>query len=195
MKTQNELTPGTHGGYGPEYNKKNPMPRTKIDAFFEEFPWLQTSLSLRISQIYVSRIEPSILEYRPMQKKHWFYEDDYEVMRFLDKEGLHLKSLHPWENKTVGEFIHCYLEEFRERVSYILSTFRYTNAAIIYKSPKGISIPKWIEKLIADEKAKIHAEVEAIDAEYVMPKLPEGPPNRVIKPREYESSGRFSNYE
>jgi len=47
----------------------------------------------------------------------------------------------------------------------------------------------WLEKLIADERfLKIHAEVEAIDAEYERPEKPKFLDRGTI------SSGRFSEY-
>ena len=150
------------------------MPRPKIDGHFGEFSWLKKFVSPRISQIYISRIDPILLDYRPITKKHWFKEDEHEIILFLDGNGKHLTSVAHWENVTVGEHMNMkeFSKEFLTQIAFVLSTFTYTDAAIIYKSPAGISVPKWIEKQIADEKAKIHAEVEAIDAEYTPPTPP-----------------------
>lgn len=50
------------------------MPRTKIEAFLKEFPWVQTLLNEHrklwknpISQVYVSVVEPSLWDYFPMR--------------------------------------------------------------------------------------------------------------------------------
>jgi len=146
-----------------------PMSKTKIDAFFEEFPWLNDFVSDRYDKsFYVSRVEPALLEYRPIKRdiSPWPLRAEwvYEHLRFLDKKG-GLTSLRFLETITIGEQIDRFSKEIAKKISYILSDFSYTKAVIIYKSPKGFSIPAWIEMLVAQEKAKIHAEVESIDAE------------------------------
>lgn len=175
------------------YLKTYAMKHIKIDGFFEEFPWLDKYLSNRyeIGQLYVSRIEPSILELQRLERTvlcgNWFFSEK-SIMRerilFLDERG-EMIAIVEEVGETVGDAIHRISAFNAKRIAFIVSFFQYTDAVIIYKSPAGISVPKWIEKQIADEKAMFHAEVEAIDAEYTPPKPLEGPPNRVAKPSEY----------
>jgi hypothetical protein len=161
------------------------------EGFFEEFSFLRKFIYVLSSlpkspprQYYVSRIESSLLNYRPMEKKiiPVFGNTMYEYIWLLREDDSVINSSLDWD---IGRMIKRIPPEEREEIAFILSGFAYTNAMIIYKSPAGISVPKWIEKQIAYEKAKIHAEVEAIDAEYELPKPPEGPPNQKAKSGEY----------
>lgn len=164
------------------------MPHIKIDAFFEEFPWLWKKVSDSEHykhSYYVSRVDQSILDYRPMcMNRAWipFREDwDSEYLRFLNKNGEQLTCLTYIDDKTVGDYIEHFPKMFTEEISFILSYMEYTNTVIIYKPPKGICIPAWIETLIAREKALLKNEISAIDDELEHPRPPEGPPNRIIK--------------
>jgi len=142
------------------------------EGFLEEFSFLRKFIYVLSClpkspphQYYVSRIESSLLGYRPMklQTIPVFGKTIYEYVWLLSEDGSAIDVVNGY---TIGEAINGLSPKSREEISFVLSGFAYTNAMIIYKSPAGISVPKWIEKQIAAEKAKIHAEVEAIDEEY-----------------------------
>ena len=156
--------------------------RLMEEGFFEEFPFLRKFIYILSClpkspphQYYVSRIESSLLNYRPIQLQMipFFGKTTYEYVWFLSEKGgvIDVGAGDCW---TIGEVISRLSPKSSEEIAFVLSGFAHTNAMIIYKSPAGISVPKWIEKQIADEKEKIHAEVEAIDAEYKIPEPPEG---------------------
>jgi hypothetical protein len=158
-----------------KFFREKTMEQTKINGFFEEFNWLDRHLNRNVGQIYISKIEPSLLRYQLMRlidilwKPFPVKEEIFEEFYLLDKSGETIISLASFLPTLYDAFDDFLLEEVANEVVFAISYWSYTNAAIIYKSPKGISVPKWIEKQIADEKAKIHAEVEAIDAEYEKP--------------------------
>lgn len=167
------------------------MTHSKIDAFFEEFPWLKNFVDTTYyKSFYVSRVEPALLEYQPIKRNvsSWPFCQEwvYELLVLLDKEGDVITILFDLKNKTVGEHIEILPRVSREKISYVVSRFGYTNAVIIYKPPKGFSIPEWIEALKEEEKAKMRAEIAEIDKEgenlllKKIPPKPEFPPNRIF---------------
>ncbi|MCX6735476.1 MAG: hypothetical protein NTZ13_00115 [Candidatus Parcubacteria bacterium] len=77
-------------------------------------------------------------------------------------------------------------EELAERIVYLLSYFKYTETAIIYKTQKGYSVPEWIKAQIERERLQFKKEVEAIDREgedvrQGKPLKPEFPKSRTFK--------------
>ena len=163
-----------------KYKKIEPMSRVQIKGYLEEFgEWLEfwtracawSPYSIR--RYYTSRLEPSILEHQPERvniswnplKKEWVTEKIVLIGKNTSSPIMGVR--HEGEivayPKTIGEAINEYPNP--KEITHIFSYWGHTNAAIIYKSPQGVSVPEWIEELIAREKAKIHAEVEAIDAE------------------------------
>lgn len=168
------------------------MPLEKIEAFFEEFPWVLRYVDGQpVKRVYVSRIEPAFLDYKPlmvsMGKGGYYLEDIF----LLDKDGkgvvreveeivYHRKYFlfgprvgrPEWrrigcsvsKDTTVGNSL-CSLKTEAEKVCFALSYCKYTEAVIIYKSPKGFSIPGWIKQKIAAEVDAFRKECVEIDAE------------------------------
>ncbi|MCK9352293.1 MAG: hypothetical protein M0P76_05930 [Candidatus Pacebacteria bacterium] len=175
-----------------ELKRWSHMSHSQIKGYLEEFGgWLQywtrtvAWSPYSIDRYYTSRLEPEILEHKPERvriswspfKPEWEKWDTEKII-LIGKTTFKVLGVH-YEGemvdylKTVGETIDGYPN--KEEITHIFSYWKHTNAAIIYKSPQGISVPDWIEKLVAKEKAKIHAEVEAIDAEYTAQELPLSP--------------------
>jgi len=166
-----------HDEYVKRLEKWKEEGRLIEEGFLEEFSFLRKFIYVLSClpkspphQYYVSRIESSLLGYRPMELQTIpiFGKTEYEHVWFFSEDGRFIDSARGW---AIGEAIGELSPEKSEKIAFILSGFSYTNAMIIYKSPAGISVPKWIEKQIAAEKAKIHAEVEAIDEEYKRPEI------------------------
>jgi len=65
-------------------------------------------------------------------------------------------------------------------IAFAVSYFPITQAIIIYKSPKSVSLPAWIETLKERERALLKNEISAIDDELEHPRPPECPPNRIF---------------
>jgi hypothetical protein len=45
--------------------EQNKMPRTKVEAFLAEFPWVKDYASGPINQVHVSRVTPELTKYEP----------------------------------------------------------------------------------------------------------------------------------
>ncbi|MFA6566389.1 MAG: hypothetical protein WCT48_06605 [Candidatus Paceibacterota bacterium] len=197
MKTQKDLLPKSkYNGCGMEkYEKIEPMSRVQIKGYLEEFGgWLPLWARMcawspySIRRYYTSRLEPEILDHQPERvniswnpfKREWVTEKIVLIGKIGSSPiiGDSYRGEMVVYPKTIGEAISEYPNP--KEITHIFSYWRHTNAAIIYKSPQGISVPEWIEELIAREKAKIHAEVEAIDDELEHPRPPECPPNRIF---------------
>ncbi|MCX6739138.1 MAG: hypothetical protein NT098_03765 [Candidatus Parcubacteria bacterium] len=183
MKTQKEIVNVQENiGQGP-----GSMPQTKIDAFLEEFPLVRNYLkNVPIKQVYVSKIEPALLNYTPRLVNvapFWHLRPDWqeEQIIFFDQDG---NTLHEIKlGIKIGSSLKCMDAELAERIVYLLSYFKYTETVIIYKSPKGYSVPGWIKAQIASERLQFKKEVEAIDqeGEDVRQGKPLMPKNRLIK--------------
>ncbi len=170
------------------------MPQTKIDAFLEEFSFVRSYLkNVPIKQVYVSKIEPALLNYAPrlVNTAHfWHLLTDWkeEQIIFFDEDG---NALHEIKlGVKIGGSLKCMNEELAERIVYLLSYFKYTETAIIYKSPKGYSVPEWIKAQIEIGRLQFKKEVEAIDREgddvrRGKPLKPEFPKSRTFKESEY----------
>ena len=85
-----------------------PMPQTKIDAFFKEFPWLIKYTSPQVAKcLYVKRVERSILTQYPCTATEVFLREDFFIgkeyhhleatVRFLDESGNELLQVGRWE--------------------------------------------------------------------------------------------------
>lgn len=169
------------------------MPTTKIKAFLREFPWVNDYIDGGICQVYVSRVEPELF-YRKLKyvdvgglegaalvfEKAFLLDENHELVS-LEKEGFYYRKKYFFFGpnilckrtiKITGEVkntsIKSVLDKMGERaesVYYILSYWEHTGGVIVYKSPKGMSIPEWIEKQIASERANFQKELAEIDAE------------------------------
>ena len=93
-----------------------PMPQTKIDAFFKEFPWLIKYTSPQVAKcLYVKRVECSILTQYPNTATEVVPNDDpifgygpYDLeatVRFLDESGNELLQVGRWELVTPAKVI------------------------------------------------------------------------------------------
>ncbi len=151
------------------------MPSTKIQGFLNEYPWVKKYVKGDIVQVHVARIDPSILtrDLERVETSLDPFSSDlrYEQAFLLDSDGELVDSVTestimvhkywlfgPKVTKTflykVSGFVYrdsiqnrlCRLGEQAKRVQYILSYYPHaTNAVILHKSPKGISVPEWIQ--------------------------------------------------
>ncbi len=171
------------------------MPQTKIQAFLEEFPWIRKHVGRPITQAYVSRIAPQLLE-QVLQRYDICpvpQETDYvsEYAFLLDKDGQRVDSeteemIHrkkyfffgPVETKKKARTVLgvvsprssiqsrlCELGKKAQSVHFILSYSEYTHAVIVYKQPQGMTIQDWVRSQIEAEKAQIKSACAEIDAE------------------------------
>lgn len=179
MLTQEELSRNQGGGSGIPKS----MPPTKIKAFLEEFPWIEKLVKKPITQVYVSKVEPLFLNYSPemldgdlILSLFFGFKSMCENIYLLDKEGKiiitdaerHRKKYFifgPIISKIKkffsvvrqGSTIYSALEELGEKanlVHFIVSYYEYTEAVIVYKLPKGISMLEWIQNEIESDKTK-----------------------------------------
>ena len=189
MITQQRLI-DNQGGYSDVFPES--MPATKIDAFLEEFPWVNKYIKGPICQVYVSRIELKLLD-RMLHKidvgfldAEYIYEEAYlldenkeMVVSETEKEYYRRKYLFFGPKvlrkrtiKTIGKVVDTSigavmweLGEKAQSVHYILSYYRYTGGVIIYKSPKGIPITEWVRNETDSERVKFQETLKKIDAE------------------------------
>lgn len=191
MITQQTLI-DRQGGYidvPPEH-----MPSTKINAFLEEFPWVKKYIKEPICQVYVSRIEPDLLDrllcridVGMLFESQYLYEEAYlldenkelvvlkEERKYFRKRYLFFgsKILCKRTIRIVGKVVADTsirsvmrrLGEKAQSVHYILSYYSYTSGVIIYKSPKNIPIADWVRNKTASEKASFQKTLAEIDAE------------------------------
>ncbi len=154
------------------------MPKLKIDAFFEEFPWLGHYVPRQgVQKVFVSRMEQEILTLRA--KRGLFYPMPDEKLLLLDKDGKsiatvaveigrwrrfwdQLYELPPDHGPTIEEALMT-LKEGANDVSMILSYFN--GNVIIYKAPKGFSVGGWVRQQSDMERQALKAQSAAIDAE------------------------------
>lgn len=179
MLTQKELSE-KQGDCVPD-----PMPPTKIQAFMEEFPWVKKHVHAQepIIQVYVSRMESSFLNYSPeefdigdvdhVKERIFLLNEENEVVtaeveRRRKKFFLfgpvvsEIKKIYGIvsHDSLVGSTVERF-EEKADSIHFILSYYGHTEAVIIYKLPKGVSLKQWIENEIKQEKEKLRSEVTA----------------------------------
>lgn len=157
------------------------MPPTKIKAFLQEFPWVGEIIKKPIANVYVSKIEPLLLNYPPAK----VYDGVdigifeiiyiYESIYFINGEGKIITTKVGKNRKKYFIFgpmitkikisntvrpcstIYSAFNELGERsdsVRFILSYHESTQAVIVYKLPKGILMSEWIQRKIESEKVK-----------------------------------------
>lgn len=187
MLTQRDLSKKQCGGnVDPER-----MPATKIEAFVEEFPWIENFAPGPISQVYVSRIESPILNYSlacPIS--------DFDGIHLIDRVGEKIFLVNKEGKEVIAEIrtqvkryhfcgpivtliknirgvitpdypisnVGSVIEQLGETansICFLISYYRYTKAVIVYKLPKGVSISQWIENEIKLEKKQFQDEVAA----------------------------------
>jgi hypothetical protein len=173
---------------------KNSMPPTKIRAFFQEFPKVRERVIRGIAQAYVSRVEPDLLNYSPdsedvgVELGDWVYEElllldeNFELVTasfnklcqrrkcwFFGPKISYTKTVKVTGkvrgSSTVNNVLDNLGEEATRRVHFIFSYWRYTDAVILYKSPKGLSVGEWIKKQIESERSNLQKTSANIDAE------------------------------
>lgn len=178
MQTQRKINQERRG------NWTTKMATLKIEAFFQEFKWLRNFIprNALVKFAYVSRIEPALLDWEPVEELN----DDPEQIFFVDEGGdvVEIKrTTHPrkwwlfgprvttWTYSSLlprGFTIGAALREMDKRadkVRFILSYCRFTEAIIVYKAPKGVTIPDWIERQIKAEGNAIQKSCREIDEE------------------------------
>lgn len=164
-------------------NCPEPMPPTKIQAFKDQFPWIKRYVTGPIAQVYVSRVEPSLLNYSlgwGLEGFFWVYEKIYlldekgEIISVeIKRPGKKYFLFGPIVSKTrkvtgvvrYGSSVCSILDGLGEKadsVHFILSYFEYTQAVIVYKLPKGISMLQWIQNDIESEGANFQKEVDVM---------------------------------
>jgi len=191
MLTQKDLYEkqqhGTRVGMDPV-----PMPPTKVQAFLEEFPWIRKHVNEPIAQVYVSRVESSILNYFLHSIDIEMFSRMWEKITLLNEKGEEvIGEIKKWRKKfffwgppvarikrisgtiphhdfrtgytpSVGTITER-LGEKADSVRFLLSYYSYTQAVIVYKLPKGISMRQWIKNETELEKARLRGEVDSIN--------------------------------
>lgn len=176
MLTQKELAKRQGGGIDVS---PDPMAPTKIRAFMEEFPWVRKYVGGSIVQAYVSGVESSLLNYSPEWIDVGFFEPEliYERILLLNEErevvtaeiekkmkkffffGSYVSKIKRISGIVFrGSSVESVVERFGEKtdsVRFLLSYYGYTQAVIIYKLPKGVSLRQWIEREVESEKIKL----------------------------------------
>lgn len=95
------------------------------------------------------------------KKKHLFFGPNVTAPDVVVKvEGM-VKYPNTIENKLVE------LEQVANKIVYMLSFCDLNGVVILYKSPKGISIPEWIAQQIEKEKEVLRAQVREIETEVI----------------------------
>lgn len=182
MLTQKELSKRQHGYID---TAPDSMPTTKIRAFMEEFPWIKKNVRGPIVQAYVSRVEPSILNYSPEQIDVGFlgpiwiserilllderYEEVTAITESQRKKFFFFGPLLSRAKKVFGVVFRGFsvgsvarqLEEKADSVHFLLSYYGYTKAVIIYRLPKGLSLRQWIEGEVESERQNLRKEFVA----------------------------------
>jgi len=152
-----------------------------INIFFEEFPWLNKYISDRFSKsYYISNIEADILSYRPIKKnclhcrlnKHSISNEEF--MLIINNGDILIKVRHNKISdradsikKTIDETLFFLKSKpFSFQITHMLSYYICTNAAIVYKPPKGFTVDEWLNCLpVKEEKTTTQKEIDEIDKE------------------------------
>lgn len=153
----------------------------KIQAFFEEFPWLSNYYNKKyIESILISRVDVDILR----EKRGSQYEEENDGAIIILEENGDLigkvgkvivektKKTSAWNFLRWGlrdsyllysETVLSAIERFgpKKPVHFIIA--RNSRDLIIYKSPKGYSVQEWIKYINDLEHKVIRAECEGID--------------------------------
>jgi hypothetical protein len=89
---------------------------------------------------------------------------------YIPDERVRITDTYQGRNTEYHSHIKDILDDLKNdanKVSFVVSYFRLTQAVIIYKVPKGITLSVWIKQQIEAEQAGFKQECEAIDAEAV----------------------------
>ncbi len=143
------------------------MNRSKVIAFFQEFPWLGNFYTPdQIPSIRVSRVSRDLMT--TLVNNYWgnllLLERNGTM---LGRGGVKLTPKWWWRNRqvnfseTVGDAIARL--GVVNRVHFVVIKDPYSHLTI-YKSPKNFTITAWLEEEIRRERAAIRAETEKIDA-------------------------------
>lgn len=169
------------------------MPKTKIDGFMMEFPWIKALVHLYIKypdvrQVYVSRIDGHVLNLTPEKRDigdliPWYERD---TILLLDHQGEVVSKMCngirrqyfffgkkvPYSFKvsgitrkeSIGEML-AKLGDAANDVRYILYYSNGKTALILYKAPKNVGILDWIELQTKSESVHFRNNISDIDAE------------------------------
>lgn len=148
------------------------MAESKIQEFLKEFPWIRKVLgnSTLIYRVYVSRAEPSLVDYfleEPLRGAGFFDDEEYsgERMFLIDKwngvisyqafrrkyfffgpmvPGTYKSAVVTHRDCSLGSFVRERFEKDGRAdnydVRFILSYYERTNTVIVYKLPKGTTL-------------------------------------------------------
>jgi hypothetical protein len=167
------------------------MTALKIEAFKQEFSWIETCLGkdCPVSQAYVSRVEPSLLEHTLLKIQVADFFADFSCLEqifFINERGEKIEIKRPFSRRkyrffgpviTGWIFSHSLPKDFSigeaieemgnrsDQIRYILSYHPYTDAVIVYKSPKGMTIREWVASQMKIEREAVQAACAEIDKE------------------------------
>jgi len=118
------------------------------------------------SMVKKENIHVQIMPAIPARPKTWWFGSDIPAVpeHKIEKKTIVFGQVSGPENicdKVVK------LMDVADSIRFVLSYWNQSNAVIIYKVPKDVTLPLWIQKQIDDEQAGFKQECEAIDAEAV----------------------------
>jgi hypothetical protein len=170
------------------------MERSKVEAFFREFPFLKDFInSNAVGEVKVSRVDEKLLKEIPYRDEHFmtFPADAHkDIALLLDADGKSLGSvrqegtynlaprkwydLRRWagervQGESIGDAL-IRLKDDAKKVVYVLwleAHGREWNKwkITLHKPPKTFTLLSWIETLVQHEQACIQADVHLIDEE------------------------------
>lgn len=169
------------------------MERSKIEAFFREFPFLTDYISLDlVGDVRVSRLDEKFLKETPVRDATYLtYPDNYqsEIILLLDCDGKQVAEVqahgnyflkkrqwwHPkrWfgdivDGESVGDAL-IRIKDEANKVVYALYLEHHGREHLwkltLHKPPKTFTLLGWVEELIRREQVVIQGDVLDIDME------------------------------
>ena len=164
------------------------MTLTKIEAFLTEFPWLLKHVGKnQISSVFVRRVNPEVLGYTRIHQVDQIY-DYYDEIIILDQEGeflgqvgleripadpnrrcWELWKMRAYDRPYFAETVLGVLERIKEKkpAHFVVSIDQDLVCGgvkiIIYKSPRGFDIPRWVTYQREVDKEAVKKESDAVD--------------------------------
>jgi hypothetical protein len=171
MQTQKDFF--IDAGHSVHMNQElEPMPDTKIRAFVDkEFPWIKKYANGPISRCYVTVVEPSFLDYYPVE----MFSGSDEILLLLNREkevvtaereiskkGFFSRRIVKKIKKISGIVTPRFsvkevVEQLGDKanlVHFLVSYLNSTEAVIIYKIPGKLSLGQLIRNEIEKERKK-----------------------------------------
>jgi len=153
------------------------MTRSKIDAFFKEFPFLGNFFTKEsVEEIKVARISEETLDLTPDVRMNG---EIWKPILFLDRDGHKLLEVgvrtfaKKWYDPTTWsgvsrswERISGGLERMGQKsdaVRYILQFDRHNGHLTIYKTPKNLTIREWLVSINQNNAIAARQSVAEVD--------------------------------